>query len=66
MTIESSHYSSATRRVQPSAIRELFALLSLSDVISFAGGFPCAAALKYLGSPICSFEKTGARGDAMR
>jgi 2-aminoadipate transaminase len=45
MTIESSHYSSATRRVQPSAIRELFALLSRSDVISLAGGFPCAAAL---------------------
>ena len=45
MTIETSHYASATRRVQPSAIRELFSLLSRPDVISLAGGFPSAAAL---------------------
>jgi 2-aminoadipate transaminase len=38
-------YSNATRRVQPSAIRELFALLARPDVISLAGGFPSAAAL---------------------
>ena len=45
MTIETSQYASATRRVQPSAIRELFSLLSRPDVISLAGGFPSAAAL---------------------
>jgi 2-aminoadipate transaminase len=45
MTIELSPYASATRRVRPSAIRELFSLLSRPDVISLAGGFPSAAAL---------------------
>ncbi|WP_218627225.1 PLP-dependent aminotransferase family protein [Caballeronia sp. dw_19] len=45
MTIETSSYASATRRVQPSAIRELFSLLSRPDVISLAGGFPSPAAL---------------------
>lgn len=45
MTIETSRYASATRRVQSSAIRELFSLLSRPDVISLAGGFPSAAAL---------------------
>jgi 2-aminoadipate transaminase len=43
--METSQYASATRRVQPSAIRELFSLLSRPDVISLAGGFPSAAAL---------------------
>lgn len=37
--------SEATTRVQSSAIRELFALLSRQEVISLAGGFPCAAAI---------------------
>lgn len=45
MTIETSRYASATRRVQSSAIRELFSLLARPDVISLAGGFPSAAAL---------------------
>jgi 2-aminoadipate transaminase len=45
LTIETSQYASATRRVQPSTIRELFSLLSRPDVISLAGGFPSAAAL---------------------
>jgi 2-aminoadipate transaminase len=45
LTIETSEYASATRRVQPSVIRELFSLLSRPDVISLAGGFPSAAAL---------------------
>ena len=45
LTIETSQYASATRRVQPSAIRELFALLSRPDIITLAGGFPSAAAL---------------------
>src|ERR1700756_62951 len=37
--------SKATARVQSSAIRELFALLSRDDVISLAGGFPPAGAI---------------------
>jgi 2-aminoadipate transaminase len=45
LTVETSQYASATHRVQPSAIRELFSLLSRPDVISLAGGFPSAAAL---------------------
>ena len=45
LTIVTSEYASATRRVQPSVIRELFSLLSRPDVISLAGGFPSAAAL---------------------
>lgn len=45
LNIETSPYASATRRVQPSAIRELFSLLARPDVISLAGGFPSAAAL---------------------
>jgi 2-aminoadipate transaminase len=45
LTIETSQYASATHRVQPSTIRELFSLLSRPDVISLAGGFPSAAAL---------------------
>jgi DNA-binding transcriptional MocR family regulator len=45
LTIETSQYASATRRVQPSVIRELFSLLSRPDVVSLAGGFPSAAAL---------------------
>jgi DNA-binding transcriptional MocR family regulator len=43
--METSQYASATHRVQPSTIRELFSLLSRPDVISLAGGFPSAAAL---------------------
>lgn len=45
LTIQTSHYANAVNRVQPSAIRELFSLLSRPDVISLAGGFPSAAAL---------------------
>jgi 2-aminoadipate transaminase len=45
LTIDLSHFASATRRVQPSVIRELFALLPRPDVISLSGGFPGAAAL---------------------
>lgn len=45
MTEKSFLYAGATRRVKPSAIRELFALLEKPDVISLAGGFPSEAAL---------------------
>jgi len=45
LTANLSHFASATRRVQPSAIRESFALLSRPEIVSFAGGFPSAAAL---------------------
>jgi DNA-binding transcriptional MocR family regulator len=37
--------SAATARVQSSALRDLFALLSRPEVISLAGGFPSAAAI---------------------
>jgi DNA-binding transcriptional MocR family regulator len=45
LTENSYRYAGATRRVKPSAIRELFALLEKPDVISLAGGFPSQAAL---------------------
>jgi DNA-binding transcriptional MocR family regulator len=45
LTANLSPYADATRRVKPSAIRELFALLSKPDVISLAGGFPSEGAL---------------------
>ncbi|MGF6986276.1 2-aminoadipate transaminase [Paraburkholderia atlantica] len=37
--------SAATSRVQSSAIRDLFGLLSRPEVISLAGGFPCVDAI---------------------
>lgn len=45
MTANFYPYAGATRRVKPSAIRELFALLSKPGVISLAGGFPSEGAL---------------------
>ncbi len=45
MSVDPTRYSDATRRVQPSAIRELFALLSKPGIVSLAGGFPSAAGL---------------------
>lgn len=45
MTAPSFRFADATRRVGPSAIRQLFNLLARPDVVSLAGGFPAQAAL---------------------
>lgn len=45
MIASSFCFADATRRVEPSAIRQLFGLLARPDVISLAGGFPAQAAL---------------------
>ncbi len=45
MTASSFCFSDSTRRVGPSAIRQLFGLLADPDIISLAGGFPAQTAL---------------------